>query len=240
MSTEAVAWAMRSDLTGKLSAEHRLVLLSLADHASFDGNNAWPSKATIADRLDISTRSVQRAFARLEALGLIVKGDQRLAQYRRADRRPTVWNLRVGARARPEILDEDPTILDETGQGYPQGRGDTGVTPHGETPVTPRGDTGGTHGETLVSPKPNTEPTTEEPPNPRAAHRPDRPASSARAGRPVDNPGRRPDGTCRRCDDFHPLGTECEPLGDAVAGAARARAALAAARAAAREDQTDA
>lgn len=160
MSVEAMAWALRADLTGKMSPEHRLVLVVLADHASSDGTGAYPSKARIAHRLGTSERSVQRALARLEALGLIAKGDQRMVLHHRADRRPTVWNLRLGARVN---LDE-PTL--ETPALYPAtDDGETPLSPgHGETPVTPRGDTGGRHGETALSPKPKTEPPIQTPP----------------------------------------------------------------------------
>jgi len=168
VSTEAVAWALRADLTGKLSAEHRLVLVALADHASYDGTGAWPSKARLATRLGSSERSVQRALARLEALGLIVRGDQRIVSHVPANRRPTVWTLRLGSRANhDEPKDETPALVDQVDDP----RGDTSVTPKpvdnptpGETPVTPRGDTCGTPGETPVSPKPKTEPSTETPP----------------------------------------------------------------------------
>lgn len=158
MSTEAVAWALRADLTGKLSAEHRLVLVALADHASYDGTGAWPSKARLATRLGSSERSVQRALARLEALGLIVRGDQRIVSHIPGNRRPTVWTLRLGSRANhDEPKDETPALVEEP-------RGDSSVTPAGETPVTPRGDTSGAPGETPVSPKPTTEPSKRTPP----------------------------------------------------------------------------
>lgn len=227
-----MAWAMRTDLTGKLSAEHRLVLIVLADHASFDGTGAWPAQARVAMRLGITDRSVRRALARLEALGLIVRGDQRITSHIPENRRPVVWNLRLGGRVNPEEpTTEDATLpVDNTPSVH---REDSSVPPAGRTPVTVRADTGGHSDRTAVSAKPTTKPTTEQPPNPRDAHHSDS------QPRPVDNPGRRPDGTCRRCDEPHPTGTACRPLGDPVAGMAKVRAALDAARAAAREDNHD-
>ena len=99
MSIEAVAWATRADLTGKLAAEHRLVLIVLADHADVEGANAWPSRARIASRLGTTERSVSRALAALERQGLIRRGNQALTKHLPADRRPVVWQLRLGGRA---------------------------------------------------------------------------------------------------------------------------------------------
>lgn len=225
MSNEAMAWALRADLTGKLSAEHRLVLVALADYARPDDGSAWPSAHTLADRLGTSVRSVRRALDRLERVGLIVRGDQSLVGHLRADRRPVVYQLRLGRRARPAAA-EPGTLPAEAP------RGDTGVTSsRGDTGVTRtdlRGDTGGTHGVTLVSPKPTTELTTPNSPNhlgdPYARERASRgtPVPERRADR------RRPDGTCHRCDLAHPVGTDCPipSAEEAAQAAARAKAAI--------------
>lgn len=47
----------------------RLVLLAIADCASDDGANAYPSTATLCRKTGLSERAVQRAVAALEALG---------------------------------------------------------------------------------------------------------------------------------------------------------------------------
>lgn len=169
MSVEAMAWAMRADLTGKLPAEHRLVLLVLADHASSDGTGAYPAKPRIAARLGTSERSVVRALRALEARGLISPGDQRMVAHIPTNRRPTVWTLRLGSRVnQAEPTHETPGLIDPVDNW-----GDTTVTPpSGVTPVATRGDTCGTPGVTPLSPKPKTEPPSETTPLPPASARP--------------------------------------------------------------------
>jgi hypothetical protein len=55
------------------SGNERLVLLALADACSRDdGTGCWPSAATIGRKANISTRSVRRVIARLEAEGHVV------------------------------------------------------------------------------------------------------------------------------------------------------------------------
>ena len=55
------------------SGNERLVLLALADACSRDdGSGCWPSAATIARKANISTRSVRRVIARLEADGHVL------------------------------------------------------------------------------------------------------------------------------------------------------------------------
>src|SRR5690349_1973307 len=95
MSTRATAWALDADRSGKLTAEARIVLLVLADFAHDDGTATWPSKRTIARRLGISERAVQRAIATLLSKGVIVKGDQSLVSHIRADLRPNVYDLPI-------------------------------------------------------------------------------------------------------------------------------------------------
>ncbi|MER7440456.1 helix-turn-helix domain-containing protein [Micromonospora avicenniae] len=51
-----------------LRPNERLVLVAIAAHANNDGD-AWPSVATIADYAGVSTRTVQRALAKLITLG---------------------------------------------------------------------------------------------------------------------------------------------------------------------------
>lgn len=209
MSTEAVAWALRADLTGTLSAEHRLVLVTLADHARPDGTGAWPAVATIAHRLGCAPRSVQRALKRLESLGLIKRGDQRMVSHLPGNRRPTVWTLRIGARideSTPQL--EDTQLVDVTPTPEDvihRDRGDSSVTPTGVTPVTSRGDTCGTSGVTAVSPKPRTKPSKNtNPPTPRSARQPSTaPGDKLRA---PDCGHGTPNGTWTGIDGQHPPG----------------------------------
>mgnify|MGYP003334953040 FL=1 len=48
-----------------------MVLLVIADHASDDGTDAWPSQATIASKASISIRTVQRTVNTLVAKGYL-------------------------------------------------------------------------------------------------------------------------------------------------------------------------
>lgn len=47
----------------------RLVLISIANHCSVMGNNAWPAVSTIAREANVSERQVQYALKELEAIG---------------------------------------------------------------------------------------------------------------------------------------------------------------------------
>jgi DNA-binding transcriptional MocR family regulator len=54
-----------------LRPNERLVLVAIAAHTNRDGD-AWPSVATIAEHVGCSTRTVQRALAKLVQLGRLV------------------------------------------------------------------------------------------------------------------------------------------------------------------------
>lgn len=72
--------------------EH-LILIGLADHAGPDGTGARPAASTLAEYARCSVRTVRYRLRGLEAAGLIVRGDQRIVEHLRADRRPVVWDL---------------------------------------------------------------------------------------------------------------------------------------------------
>ena len=74
----------------------RLVLLSLANHASATGDDSWPSRATIAAEADLSLDTVDRALAALKKLGIVEchvqdGGDRRTPP----SRRPNRYRLRM-------------------------------------------------------------------------------------------------------------------------------------------------
>lgn len=174
MSLNAIAWAMDARKTGKLAAEHRLVLLVLAECADVYGNNAWPSKGTISERIGCSDSAVKRALRTLESRGLIARSDQRLVAHVRPDRRPTVWCLRIEDAPAPS-LDMLPTLP------LPSSTGGSAVTPRpgvsSDPPSGSRGVTCDPHGGSAVTPKPTTKPTystvgSEGDPSAREAHRP--------------------------------------------------------------------
>lgn len=164
-----MAWALDHRQTGPLPADTRLVLVALADGADATGRHGCYSKPTLAARLGVTTRTVQRAFALLEDLGLIRLGDQQRVAYIRADRRPKVWDLaldgvQVVLKVSGQVVELGSEPYDEIGargdsdvSPWGHARGDIGVTP---SPVDnqPRGDSGGAHGETLLSPDLTTKP----------------------------------------------------------------------------------
>lgn len=151
-----MSWALDATRTGKLGAEARLVLVTLADYADSDGRGAYPSASTIAERLGTTVRSVRRSLASLAAAGLIGAGDERLVWKFHANSRPAVWDLAV--HGRQTRLEDDGTIGSEPHFGVTAAsprRGDSSVTPE-----TVGGDTRGHLGVTAASPKPRTKPKT--------------------------------------------------------------------------------
>lgn len=132
MSVQAISWALEEapDVPARLVS----TLIGLANHAGRDGRGSYPSTETISHYTRKSVRQVQRDIDDLEALGLIARGDQRMALHIRPDHRPVVWDLAVG-----------------------RARGDTHVIPlsgDGVTPGAERGDMGDAHGVTPMSPEP--------------------------------------------------------------------------------------
>lgn len=88
-----------------------MVLLVIADHASDDGTEAWPSQATIAAKASISVRTVQRAVNALVASNYLwmEKGKGGSATCRE-DRRPHRYTINI-KRLRGDIV----TTGDERG-----------------------------------------------------------------------------------------------------------------------------
>lgn len=69
------------------------VLLKLANDADANGRNAWGYKGTFANELGVHPRSIQRAFAELQQLHLIRRGDQRCVSHIPANKRPSVFDI---------------------------------------------------------------------------------------------------------------------------------------------------
>lgn len=93
MSLQAMVWALKTAPVPDPIAH--LVLIGLADHANDDGSGARPAVAILAEYARCSPRSVQNKLRLLEELGLIWRGDQRMVEHLRADRRPVVWDLDI-------------------------------------------------------------------------------------------------------------------------------------------------
>jgi DNA-binding transcriptional MocR family regulator len=89
-----------------------LVLLALADFASDDTRECWPSIATLARRARCDRRTAQRALSALEKRGLIVRaigGHQ--------------YGRHTASRYRLKF-DHDGQVVPDVDSGYPQGRQD--------------------------------------------------------------------------------------------------------------------
>jgi hypothetical protein len=91
------------------------VLTKLANVAAQDGTRAYRSKHDMARELGVNVRSVQRALAELTEGHLIRKGDQRHVSHIRADRRPTVYDINMGAAATVQIVLPDGETEFSTG-----------------------------------------------------------------------------------------------------------------------------
>lgn len=129
MSIELVARAKKTRLKGDSTA--KLLLIVLADYANDEGM-AWPSVRTLTEEVEKQDRQIQRALRKLEDMGLIRLGDQRLTRNYPKGQRPTVY----------EVLPAKPCRRGrETGDMHDTGTGDThdtttGVTEDTTTPVT--------------------------------------------------------------------------------------------------------
>lgn len=126
MSLDAYIWAASLPLSTCNGTTFR-VLLQLADRADKVGYGAFPGVATIANTLECSDRTVQRALKELLAAGLIREGDQRYVDHIDPRYRPTVYDLLT------------PALV------YNESRGDNAV-----TPTDSRGDKNGRSGVTTV------------------------------------------------------------------------------------------
>ena len=72
----------------------KMVLLVIADHASDDGTNSYPSVGTIARKSSMSSRNVQRCLSRLEGQGLVsIQRQQGGPSYYDPSRRPNAYTI---------------------------------------------------------------------------------------------------------------------------------------------------
>lgn len=93
MSIRCVSWALNEAPVEE--PVQVLVLIAMSERANDDGTNAYQSKATIARKARISTRTAQRVMSQLESLGLIVRGNQAAADHFPPNRRPVVYDLQL-------------------------------------------------------------------------------------------------------------------------------------------------
>jgi DNA-binding transcriptional regulator YhcF (GntR family) len=146
MSIKVMSWVWDHS---KAKGAELLVLLAIADHASDNGGNAWPSQRTLARRARVTERSVQRAITSLvEAGELAVDSRSGGTQFTDPRYRPNRYQIvmnegrqNVGSgELRPDIDDaktrhsrhSDPTHVSYESSLEPSGtvraaRGDAGV-----------------------------------------------------------------------------------------------------------------
>ena len=118
MSVEAISWALNLapvplDGGGKPNPACKAVLIGLANHASPDGRDTFPSEKTLTRYTCLSKRTVQTALHRLEEAGIIRPGDPAVvaAKIKRADRRTQGWDLGMHL-IRDDLDDEDLAALE--------------------------------------------------------------------------------------------------------------------------------
>jgi len=131
MSIEMTAWAL--GVPGIPAAE-KLVLIGIASHADRNGDNAWPSIATLAGYANVSERQAKRLVKTLAERGVISIDVQGGGNARtRDDRRPNLYRI--------ETMNGDMRMFDGVTPTTPRDeRGDT-QRADGVTSSAPRGDT---------------------------------------------------------------------------------------------------
>jgi hypothetical protein len=81
----------------KLPTSEKMVLLVIADHASDDGTESWPSQRLIAEKSSLTVRTVQRCINNLAAAGWIHMQKRAGGSINcRDDRRPNKYTIHVG------------------------------------------------------------------------------------------------------------------------------------------------
>jgi DNA-binding transcriptional ArsR family regulator len=95
MSIQAVGWAMKS---GPKECGRKFLLVALANYADEEGE-CWPSIARLAQDTAQDRRTVQRHLRALEDDGFLERTTDPIPDTRiRADRRPTMYRLKIQKR----------------------------------------------------------------------------------------------------------------------------------------------
>ena len=88
----------------RLPTSEKMVLLVIADHASDDGTEAWPSQRLIAEKASLTIRTVQRCINNLQAEGWLHMDKRAGGSINcRDDRRPNKYTIHLG-KLRGEIV----------------------------------------------------------------------------------------------------------------------------------------
>lgn len=113
MSLAAYIWAANLPLSACNGTPFRVLLL-LADRADELGYGAYPHVSTIADTLECSGRTVQRAIRELVQSGLLRVGDQRYVEHLDPRYRPTVYDVLTAALLYNESRGDNSDTPDES------------------------------------------------------------------------------------------------------------------------------
>lgn len=91
MSVRVMTWVFDHS---RAEGSDRLVLLAIADRANDEGGDAWPSLAWIAQKANLSERTVRRCLRSLEENGeietLVQAGGNKFTRH---DRRPNAYRV---------------------------------------------------------------------------------------------------------------------------------------------------
>lgn len=95
MSWQAQTWAIEMGKRYNLDPGHRWMLTILANYADPEGNDIYPSNATLMADTGFGESTVRRYIKHLSMCGLMDDGNQAIAALKipRADRRPKVYRL---------------------------------------------------------------------------------------------------------------------------------------------------
>ena len=98
MSWQAQTWAVEMGKRYELEPGHRWLLNILANYADPEGNDIFPSIATLMADTGFGENTVRRGLKHLMACGLMDYGNQAVVALKvnRADRRPKVYRLLMG------------------------------------------------------------------------------------------------------------------------------------------------
>lgn len=125
MSVEVMSWVLHFS---PASGTEKVILLGIANHASIDGSNAWPSLATLATYARVDQRTVRRTLRALEEAGLIeteikaggthdARPDQRPNRYRVVMKYPASHE---GTHMSPRTPNEGTSTVERGDTGVPQ------------------------------------------------------------------------------------------------------------------------
>jgi len=108
VSCTAILWALDQPID---NIHYRMVLIALADFYNEKEGKAWPSVAALAERAKTERKTVMRALAKFEAIGLIVDAGRR-----GRTQQIKVWKMPIGKQMTLDLGDQ-PKAKEKTRKG---------------------------------------------------------------------------------------------------------------------------